>query len=156
MREIEFRGKLTNSINEYTPAGSWVYGGYYFWRHGACIHEKDAAIGLYVDRETIGQYTGLKDRNGVKIFEGDVILWRHTESSGLHCKQNTVVSFAEGIIVSRRIDSFYPGGLEPNGSYLYYMCSIFDKAIQEYPQRNYCYEVIGNIHDNPELLEERK
>jgi hypothetical protein len=73
MRNIEFRAKMKRAINKYKPAGSWVYGGYYFWKHGACIHEKDSVIGLYVDPDTVGQYTGHLDCFGVKIFEGDCV-----------------------------------------------------------------------------------
>jgi hypothetical protein len=73
MREIEFRGKLKNKINGQTLAGSWVYGGYYLGPHGACIREENAAIGLLVIPETVGQYTGIKVADGRKVYEGDIV-----------------------------------------------------------------------------------
>ena len=139
MREIEFRGKLENSINEYTPAGSWVYGGYYFWRHGACIHGKDAAIGLYVDPETAGQYTGLKDRNGVRIFEGDIVKRVYARI------KDAVIT---GVIVWEDYEYCFR-----------FKNRLFNKweyrALTDWT-RTSVYEVIGNIHDNPELLEAEK
>ena len=133
MREIEFRGKLKNSINEHKPAGSWVYGGYYFWKHGACIHEKDAAIGLYVDPDTVGEYTGFKDRNGVKIFEGDIFEFEHIITQKLCCSA-VVWNNDEGMF------GIKTGKKRMHFSGIPYML-------------RYGVKIVGNIHDNPELLE---
>jgi uncharacterized phage protein (TIGR01671 family) len=132
MREIEFRGKLINSINEHKPAGSWVYGGgYYFWRHGACIHEKDAVTGLYVDRETIGQYTGLTDVKGAKIFEGDIAELDY----GKFGKARGVIKWSEKECAFMLIAKNH---------------SPYSLArVNENPE---AVEILGNIHDAPELL----
>jgi uncharacterized phage protein (TIGR01671 family) len=69
MREIEFRGKTRIS-------GEWVYG-YYVEREGVeygMIYDL-SGLGTKIDKNTLGQYTGLKDRKGKKIYEGDVLKW---------------------------------------------------------------------------------
>lgn len=119
MREILFRGKTVCD-------GDWVYGGV-TWdpsRKKFFVHtdwEEAKVI-----PETVGQYTGLTDENGVKIFEGDI----------LHAAQGDfVVRWSESIC------SFVAGEKER-------MRPCMNSGTVK------CCEVIGNIYDNPELIKE--
>ena len=125
MREILFRGKKTG-FNE------WVYGLIYSEDNTIFVlKEINHKIEWYVDADTIGQYTGLTDKNGKKIFEGDIVAGA---ASWQGIRKNGVVAFREGsfglIWYRGEIEQFNPFPC---------MCNIE-------------YEVIGNIHDNPELL----
>lgn len=131
MREILFRGKKVDN-------GEWVEG-YYVYDESEQITEHPAAYIHHLNRhpcgwdlipfevipETVGQYTGLTDKNGTKIFEGD-ILTAHFVSN--RSKQHFKVIFE-------------------NGAFL------FDNGSVKVPVWDiYCLKIIGNIHDNPELL----
>jgi uncharacterized phage protein (TIGR01671 family) len=117
MREILFRGKHQQN-NE------WVYGFYYL----DCPHKNPRIIDgdrtVYVIPETVGQYTGVKDKNGVKIFEGDIVEWVWFECEGKR---------VEDVV-------FALGG--------FFLCNDSD-SIGHYRDS---LRVIGNIHDSPELL----
>jgi hypothetical protein len=129
MREYLFRGKLINDINPQKPAGSWVYGTYVFWKHGACIFEANAVLGLYVDPETVGQYTGLLGKNGVKIFEWDIVVFTDEE-------------FGKGELAGIvRVDN-YAWKID-TGLWIADLSNV--KGIN--------IEIIGNKFDTPELLD---
>lgn len=125
MREILFRGKLAAS-------GAWSYGCLKIFPDKTCaISPDDTLVGKYgrVDPATVGQYTGLTDKNGVKIFEGDVLRYGETIHRAVFEQRNGTAYF--GLVYGSQETL-------PFGHY------------QDLRQL----EVIGNIHDNPELLKE--
>lgn len=99
----------------------------------AIVNEADENSVYLIDKETIGQFIGLKDKNGVEIFEGDIVQYRDGEYSYLG-------------IVKRDCYQFFIDGIEPDDSYDFIdVSNTFDETSS--------LEIIGNIHENPELLE---
>ena len=135
MREIIFRGKRIKD-------NKWVFGHYNFIDAHFIYHyeEEDLRFVLSeVDPETVGQYTGLVDKNGNKIFEGDIV----------HVLGNQQVEDWKNVDYIGLL-AFLDAGF-----------CVIDGTIGEYSFRRYALsrfdfdlEVIGNIHDNPELLGE--
>ena len=109
MREILFRGK--------TKSGEWHFG-FFIKRRGIANIFKNGML-YEVELETIGQFTGLTDKNGVKIFEGDILDY------GVLYKKTTIVTFDKGCFMH-------------DTNVLFIGCDAM--------------EIIGNIHENPELL----
>lgn len=127
MREILFRGK--------TEKGEWVYGDLLhpdLYGNGYAIEDFTKGKNNCCDvvPETVGQYTGLTDKNGQKIFEGDIVKGLFLHSSPV----NSVIEFRDGCFGLL----WYRDEVEIFWSFSS-ICNVE-------------YEVIGNIHDNPELL----
>ena len=123
MREILFRGKLAN--------GEWAYGNLKVSLKGvAIITPDDTVIGKYgqVDPETVGQYTGKTDINGVKIFEGDIVRFGR---KGRTLRGREIVQWDE----NKAMFVFDDG------------CQFYGYVEEGWGYQFYEYEVIGNIHE---------
>lgn len=132
MKEILFRGKRN-------PAAEWVYGYPFIQAEGTEYEEafilgsldhRDSVYDIWkcaerVDPKTICQFTGLLDKNGTRIFEGDIICDLDGDVE--------VVKFVKSRYYYPFVDSY---------DHLWW---VEDEC-----------EIVGNVHDNPELLEERK
>ena len=133
MREILFRGKRVDN-------GEWIQGDIVqFPVHGVVriVEQEPSYKDAEVDSDTVGQYTGLTDKNGRKIFEGDIIHLKYSQVffGGEYFGEYTAeVSYKEGCFITDGIN---------NGDEIETPLSGFD---------NDELEIIGNIHDNPELL----
>ena len=137
MREILFRGKLKVDNGEHKK-GDWVFGDLVRIKDGEKTSTMIYGFGE-VDPSTIGQYTGLTDKNGKKIFEGDIVEG-NCHSRWSHRLQRCVVVYDRDSFKSRHYLIF------PNEKHYFEYKVLFSKDVV----------VIGNIHDNPELLKERE
>lgn len=151
MRKILFRGKSKKSNG---GVGGWVFGGFH-----RCKNSSGKAKALIVQNEfeqcngrpyalcqevipsTVGQYTGLKDSVGVKIFEGDILEIRCDNILHSHLKYYRAVGWRGklGYPAFDFSDSKRSGDVHE---------MTWLRAVD-----NALYRVVGNIYDNPELLE---
>lgn len=129
MREIKFRGK--------TKRGEWVVG--FYWSNllgnhfiKKVVDERNYFITEDVEivAETVGQFIGLLDKNGKEIYEGDICRWKFKRPWKEECHVSEVI------------------WRELNGAWRLNTAGDTTKMRQDIQ-----YEVIGNIHENPELLE---
>ena len=140
MREIKFRAK---------SGTQWRYGDLYHNEHGELVIYEPKTSGqtlegktvdgwrIVIDPETVGQFTGLRDENGREIYEGDII-----DVDG---------EFIAEVVYSGGNYELYtkkePLGTLSDIAYEYTL-SIFDGVEKTF-------SVVGNIHDNPDLLEKQ-
>lgn len=151
MREILFRGK---SVND----GRWIYGdlsNYGDYKTITTLKDFSIIDSCEVIPETVGQYTGLKDVHCKRVFEGDIVRY---------CDRLGYQMYQESIEDQEAYDNeIYDPGFRI-GAVVYYTddFSGFDLSDHNFDcnglselvcSGDYFYEVIGNIWDNPELLE---
>lgn len=142
MREIKFRGKRNNE-------SEWLYG-HYFINRGLHFIVNDGIapagntfLDYEVDPETVGQFTGLRDKKGREIYEGDVL------GAG-----NKVIGWVEGDVRGYCYDVVYiKKDVNDSPAAGDKRWSLYSTIQYDYPNM---IEVIGNVHDNPELMEEKK
>ena len=138
MREILFRGKRTDN-------GEWVEGYYIHRPTAVCIGESnpsciwvpaadpdDNTKIFEVFSETVGQFTGLYDKNGRKIFEGDIVVFADFFDDKIH----------RGVVYWCDL-AFWFDCTETEGDEGMYSLAYISVNVLE---------VIGNTYDNPELL----
>lgn len=138
MREIIFRGKCR--IDD-----EWIYGSLNVFNVEVEILDMNTVDNSCypVDPQTVGQYTGLTDKNSVKIFEGDIVIWGHAnEYSRENPIRKAIVKIAPDLIFMTFTKTEF--GCPHN----------FHFGNFAYKDTNRHIEVIGNIHDNPEIINE--
>lgn len=128
MREILFRGK--------NLLGKWIEGDllqYLGYEKKHIVRHSTGAGGQEVIPSTIGEYTGLKDKNGERIFEGDIL------RRAYHPEEDVIIEWHDGRFKFRKRNKPKDYGYES-------LCCVQNTV-------DYL-KVIGNIHDDPELLKE--
>jgi uncharacterized phage protein (TIGR01671 family) len=156
MREILFRGK--------TEKGKWIEGDLYQSRLKSIFMisyytEYGNRMTEVVNPETVGQYTGLTDKNGTKIFEGDILevdVQEYEEAPDDWIYQ-FLGSSSHKRYTGRKIKALWSVEYKEhrcrgNGFYVYGKDRRFNTTLTQSTIFNSNPVVIGNIHDNPELL----
>lgn len=148
-REIEFRGKSSHS-------GEWIFGSllkidsnYHIVTESDMCEDghhirQESDTPNWVDQDTVGQFTGLRDKNGVKIFKGDIIYSEFSDGSNCHC----LVGWNDKEVCFGLMDE-YAFRSKQEG----YDFPKFDSLVLlNFRNHGMKFEVIGNIIDNKELL----
>lgn len=126
-REIKFRGKSKTD-------GEWCVGELHLASKVPHIHP-DVLSSIPINPDTVGQFTGLKDKNGKEIYEGDI----------LGCANPKI----KHLVFYNERQGRFMAALDGNLDDDFWLCG-FDSE-----RWNASKEIIGNIHDNPELLTEK-
>lgn len=129
MRTIKFRGKNLD--------GEWVYG-FYVEEERQTLNGFEKKYFIvndgydYVKPDTVGQFTGLHDKDGKEIYEGDIIISEELKHTCHYVRYMESEAMFVAMIIGSPLDEY---------------CGIRQSWIDKFSKR-----VIGNIHDNPELL----
>ena len=144
MRVILFRGKRFSD-------GEWVVGRLFIDeekdKHEILAGYVNYRIGWEVAPETVGQFTGLTDKNGKRIFEGDILEFEDCGETGYEYK--------EGFYFTNRAVVAWRHSAWEFGKFMYHDSCVLEEMYssrEDFIEIFNHSEIIGNIHDNPELL----
>ena len=144
MRVILFRGKRFSD-------GEWVVGRLFIDakedKHEILAGYVNYRVGWEVAPETVGQFTGLTDKNGKRIFEGDILEFEDCGETGYEYK--------EGFYFTNRAVVAWRHSAWEFGKFMYHDSCVLEEMYssrEDFIEIFNHSEIIGNIHDNPELL----
>lgn len=162
MRKIKFRGKVEYPQKYFgkndIPNGKFIVGELHLNCRFPHIHT-DKINKYPINPNTIGQFTGLHDKNGKEIYEGDIMGLPENDANGVKYK-NRYVRVVEWVNDGFFLLDYCPMGDEVRkyGDRLALEISLksnYDGIARCFHKRGLDYTVIGNIHDNPELLKQK-
>ena len=143
-REIMFRGKRLNiGPCAVSTSKEWICGAYVPEAINTYIHSFSKMV--QVDPSTVGQFTGLADKNGKRIFEGDIVRFQFDNDDCPWPNKRTEKHI--GRVFWQNFRANFSIAMGRAGS------SSINDDLWKYVQNGNRVEVIGNIYDNPELLE---
>ena len=150
MREPKFRGK--GIIHN-----AWIYGGLAVDRkdNTVILPKADWSKGGCVYQETVGQYTGLRDKNNVEVYEGDILHAKAFKNLASSYEESELFDIEDlkGELKADYIDKVvFEDGSFSFGSY--YLDGFFGDQRHSFPIHEI--EVVGNIYDNKEMLDNIK